>query len=238
MRTHWRLIVLLGTILSVICARAAGAAPTRVSRYDLRLDTQAAGPARATLSLVLDSVEGQMAAIPLPFPELRNLSLVEGPAGAQVATAAANGQAWIVVTLHANATLPVNLRLTGDVAEVLSKPTPAGRTARVALLNTQPEPIRDLRIAITFPEGLRGHAIREARPPAAKTETAPRAALDSIDGRSGVRLQVDSLPQGETAALRVELARADPSMGWLLAGLVLSALYLVSFRDLVRPPAK
>ncbi len=237
MRTHWRLIILLGTILSVICARAAGADPAGISHYDLRLDTDATGPARATLDLSLDRIEGEVAVIPFPFAEIGALSLIEGPAGTLVAVAASNGQSRILVTLPGSATPPIRIRLAGEVLKAISQPGPA-RTVRLALLNTQPEPIRDLRISITFPEGLRGHAIREARPAPDKAAPGPRAVLDAIDGRSGVRLLVDSLPQGETAALRVELARAEPSMAWLLAGLALGVLYLVSFRDLVLPPAR
>jgi len=238
MRTHWRLIVLLGWILSVIGASAAGADPAAISRYELRLDTRAQGPARASLSLVLDRIGGEIAVIPFPFADVSDLRLAEGPAGTLVASTVVNGQASLLLTLPGGAASPLALRLECDVQKVLSEATPAGRTARLTLLNTQPEPIRDLRLSITFPEGLRGHAIREARPAPGKAEAGPRAVLDAIDGRSGARLQVDSLPQGETAALRVELARAEPSMAWLLAGLVLGALYLVSFRDLVRPPAK
>lgn len=238
MRTHWRVVILLGTILGILCARAAGADPTTISRYELRLETETRGPARATLDLVLESVDGDSAVIPFPFAEIKDLSLVEGPAGTLVTSTAVNGQTRILVTLPRGATAPIRLRLACEAQKAFSEPAPAGRTVRLAFLNTQPEPIRGLRIAITFPEGLRGHAIREARPAATKTESGPRAVLDAIDGRSGVRLQVDSLPQGETAALRVELARAEPSLAWLLAGVVLGALYLVSFRDLVRPPVK
>jgi hypothetical protein len=236
MRTHWRLIVLLGAILSVICARAAGADPAGISRYDLRVDTEAKGAARVTLDLVLEHAAGETALVPFPFAEVQNLGLLEGPAGAAVALAGVNGQARILATLPGDAAGPVHLRLTGTVQKAISDPGPAPRTVRLSLLNTQPEPIRDLRIVITFPEGLRGHAIREARPAPGKAEAAPRAVLDAIDRRSGARLEVDSLSQGETAALRVELARAEPSLAWLLAGLLLGVTYLVSFRDLVRPP--
>lgn len=235
MRTHWRLIVLLGTILSVICARAAGADSTAIARYDLRLDTQAGGTARVTLGLVFDRIEGETALVPFPFAEIKDLSLVEGPAGASVTAAGANGQARILVSWPGGTAAPLTLRLTGAVQKAIPDPGPTARTVRLSLLNTQPEPIRDLLISITFPEGLRGHAIREARPAPGKAEPGPRAVLDAIDGRSGVRLQVESLPQGETASLRVELARAEPSLAWLLAGLLLGVSYLVSFRDLVRP---
>lgn len=239
MRTHWRVIILIGTILSIICARAAGAQDAAVSRYDLRLDTAANGPARATLTLVLDRVEAASAAVvPFPFAEARNVALAQGPEGTLVAVEETNGQARLLLTLPPGTRTPIELRLTCEVHGAISDPGPAARIVRLALLNTERAPIRDLRFVITFPDGLRGHAIRDARPAAGKTEAGPRAVLDAIDGRSGARLQVGALPQGETAALRVELARARPSSAWLLAGLVLGALYLVSFRDLIRPPVR
>jgi hypothetical protein len=80
---------------------------------------------------------------------------------------------------------------------------------------------------------MRAHAIREALPKLGKKEATPRVRLATIDSRNGARLQVARLLQGESASMQLELVPQKKSLGWLMAGLVLSILYLVSFRDLV-----
>ncbi len=228
-----RALVSLSAVLGAIGAAAAGADTASISDYQLRLDTRTDGPSRAALTVVLDRIGNEVVVIPFPFPDLQALGLVEGPAGTTVVATPSNEQTNVTVTLPRGTAAPVTLRLSCDVDKALSDPTPAGRSVRLALLNSQPTTIRQVRIDVVFPAGLRGHAIREALPKPDRAEPGPRVVLEGFDGRSGARLQVDALPQGETASLRIELVSASASPGWLVVGLILSALYLRSFRDLV-----
>jgi len=115
-------------------------------------------------------------------------------------------------------------------------PASAGPTFKYSELHRDPAPTPSLDVVVTFPDGMRALAIREALPKPRTGETTPRARLESIDGRAGVRLRVDNVQQGETVALQVALVRDSPPWGWLVAGVLLSAMYLYSFSDLVRKP--
>lgn len=218
-------------VLTVAVARVT-AEPTGITRYDLRVDARSQGSGQASLEIVLDPIDGAVAVIPFPFADVLNPTL-SGVPGAGLSTVPANGQTNFIVSLPAGTAAPLTLRFNAELAEVLSGTPPTSRGVRVALLNSQPATIRDLRFVVVFPEGLRGHAIQEALPRPGKAEIEPRASFVAIDGRGGVRLQAGAIAQGETVLLRVELADASPSPGWLLIGILLAVFYLVSFRDLV-----
>ena len=108
---------------------------------------------------------------------------------------------------------------------------------RFAWLNKDADEVPRYDLSVRFPDGWRAQAIREAQPKARKSDTGPRARLEAVDGGRGARLSVGSLQQGETVSLQVDLSHASPPWGWLVAGLLLSAGYVFSFRDLVRRPS-
>lgn len=91
----------------------------------------------------------------------------------------------------------------------------------------------DYEVTGVIPDGMRAVAIREALPKPRAGEAGPRARLTEIEGRPGVRLQVGHVVFGETVSLKVELGPARMPWGWPVAGVLLSALYLRAFRDLV-----
>jgi len=219
-------LVLMGPAVRVT------AEPTGITRYDLRVDARSDGPGNVSLEVVLDPIDGASAVIPFPFAEVRNVT-ISGVPGADLSTVPANGQTNLILNLPIGAAAPLTLRFTAELPQVLSGTPPEAHGVRVALLNSQPATIRDLRLVVVFPEGLRGHAIQEALPRPGKAEVEPRASFMAIDGRGGVRLQAGAIAQGETALLRVELADLSPSPGWLVIGILLCVFYLVSFRDLV-----
>jgi hypothetical protein len=139
----------------------------------------------------------------------------------------ADGTGTKTVTIPAGTTETI-------VTGLLSEPTPAGRTFKFTELHREAEAIGSYRLFVTFPDGMRALAIREALPKLRKAEIVPRAALDQVDGRLGARLRVDNVQQGDSVSLQIDLARAAPPWEWLAAGLALAVLYLFSFRDLVR----
>lgn len=124
-----------------------------------------------------------------------------------------------------------------DVTTVrIDVPASAGPIFKYSELHKDPVTTPSLEVAVTFPDGMRALAVREALPKLRKGEITPRARLESVDGRDGARLRVDNVQQGETVSLQIELVRARAPWGWLIAGALLSAMYLYSFRDLVRKP--
>lgn len=209
-----------------------------VSAYELRVEARADGSADVTLTLRLDSNGATTARIPVPFAGVTALRLAEASPGTTVAQETTGERATLQITAPVRAAGPVTVRLLGHVAGAVTDSGAAGRSMRIALMNAEPASIKDLRLALIFPDEWRAQAIREALPKPAKAEAGPRAILEAIDGRPGARLLVSVLPQGETAVLRVDLTPAGRSPGWLIAGVALALLYLRSFRDLVGSPKK
>ena len=158
---------------------------------------------------------------------------------------------WLGVTPSFWSTTPVAQVVEGPASAASERTAPVIRAeinqaaAQAAVLGTTPtfrfselhrnsEASAPVDLAVTFPDGWRALAIREALPKLRKGEVTPRARLETIDGRPGVRLHADSVQQGETVALQIDMARVTPPWGWLAAGTMLAGAYLYSFRDLVR----
>jgi len=200
---------------------------------DVRVVLSADGSGAATITTSFAANAGAMS-IPTGFTAAGPVRLTRGPAGATVSAELRGGQTHVRVLTPPGTPSPAVLTIDMPVAGVLTTPTPAGRSFRFSMLQTQGDAIRNYRLAVTFPDGMRALAIREALPKVRTSEIVPRAVLDTIDGRVGARLRVDNVQQGERVSLQIELARAMPPWGWLVAGLGLAAMYLWSFRDLVK----
>jgi hypothetical protein len=100
-------------------------------------------------------------------------------------------------------------------------------------VNTQPTLIKDFSFLAALPEGSRFQAIREQLPKQKKSEAEPRVRLGGENGRQSALLKIASLKQGDATSMQLEIVPNSRSLLWLLVGLILSALYLVRFRDLV-----
>lgn len=216
----------------VVTPPSARAETPDISSYELRVEVRPDGSGHVALSVVLDSLAASAVVVPFPFADIKGLRLEASP-DASFVTTPANRQINLGVTIPPGTTAPYTLRFVGEIASLLDADVKTGRSVRLSLLNSQSGAINNLRFVVLFPEGLRGHAIREALPKLGKTEVEPRAALEAIDGRLAVILRAKSLAQGETAGLQVELASTSPSLGWIVVGLALTVFYLLSFRDLV-----
>ncbi len=234
-----RLVVAL-----VLLATASGARALEIRSCHVRLDVAEGGSARGTVSLHLAAVEPGRIAIPLGFADVQGLRLASAmPAGTTLTSVSGNGQTIVLVDLPQGVAPETTLSLAFEVRQAFvvtklaagEKSTlPEGsRLLRHALVNSQPATIGSYRAEVLFPDGMRAHAIREALPKLGKKESEPRVRLTAIEGRNGARLQVARLLQGDSASMQLELVPRKRSPGWLIAGLILSVLYLVHFRDLI-----
>lgn len=223
---------------------AAQAFAVEIRSLELRVQTDDQGSGRATALVQIEGAGAGSVVVPTGFPATSGLRLTQGPAGTTLVAQPHNGQTLVRIALPegvpAQTSIGFELEVTGFFQRPTPKPgepettRPTGRRFfRHALLNTEPTSIGSYRIEVLLPDGVRAHAIRESLPRPRQGEAGPRAQLDGIDGRPGVWLQVDRLLQGETAVLHVELVPRSRSLVWLLAGVALSLLYLVKFRDLV-----
>lgn len=235
-----RMLTALLLLAPLVGPTALDAAELR--SYTVRLEATESGASRGSLTVEVTGADEGRFAIPLGL-RAEQVELVEGPAGTTVRAERLNGQLLAKVALPDSAGGAATIRLRFSVSGLFEEPTPAAgekrtlpighRLFRHTLVNTQPAPIRRYRFELVFPAGIRAHAIREALPKLRKAEVGPRVQFDGLDSQAGARLQVDGLAQGDTASMQIELMPASRSLGWLIAGLVLSVLYLVYFRDLV-----
>lgn len=220
----------------VVClAMAATGAAADLRSYDLRVRVDGSGAATVDLVTRIDGAAADVVLIPVGFPEVTGLRLVDGPAGTEIAVQPAGRQTHLRASLPAGVAWPVVLSFSFRTGTLVSGGVSPGapRMLRQAILNTQPDTIDAYSIQVVLPHGLRVHAVREALPKLRTTEAGPRVALARVEGDDTATLRGSALAQGDSASMQLELAPVARSPLWLLAGTLLSLLYLVSFRSLV-----
>lgn len=240
-----RILVVSALVFAAVLPAAA--AEHTISAYDVTLAIAEDGSAKATAVVTIDGATPGPLAIPLGFPGVGSVEVTFGPAGTAGSAHAVNGQSELVLTLPEGTPASCRVAVTFPLGQAFQKTEPgpgerrtlpAGvRIFRHAIVNAEPSPIGRYRFSVSFPSSLRAHAIREALPRLRKTEAGPRARLATVDGKGGAWLEVTKLSQGDSASLQIELVPGGRSPAWMIAGLLLSVLYLVYFRDLVTPRA-
>lgn len=240
--TPVRRAVLAGLAASFLAA-ADPAGAVEIRSYQVRMQPAADRSGDVSLVVRLADASPGPIAIPIGFTGVTNLRVTEAPPGALVALERGPAQTLLRASMPEGTAGAATIAVRFAVRDAFRLPQPApgerptlpagSQAIRNTFLNSQPAAIAEYRLDIVFPEGTRAHAVREALPKLRKNEAGPRALLLALDGRPGVRLSVEGLQQGETASMRLELVPRARPLGWLAAGLVLAALYLVAFRDLV-----
>ncbi|HQQ77354.1 MAG TPA: hypothetical protein PLB01_08355 [Thermoanaerobaculia bacterium] len=226
--------------LAVLASGLASGAEIR--EYSTRLDVDAAGAGRATGTLVIAGNPSETLDVPLSHPAWANFRLGDASEGLRLEPPAEKA-ATVRVTLPPAAG-GSRLSFTYDVPEVFAKAEDASagmkltmprdsRTLRYAFVNSQVTVIKDFRVLVVLPEGVRFQAIREQLPKQTRSEAEPRVRLGGEGGRQTALLRLANLRQGDDTSMQLEAVPGRRSLLWLVAGVVLSVLYLVKFRDLV-----
>lgn len=219
-------------------ARAA-----EITRYSTRLDVDPDGTGHATCTIVLAGGPSETVEIPLSHGAWTNFRPAEASEGLRLESPRAESET-LRITLPAAATAPSRLTFTFDVPLALARvesPAPGSRPTmpaesrmfRYAFVNTQDTLIGDFRMLVTLPEGYRFQAIREQLPRQTRSEVEPRVRLGGEGGRQTALLRLANLRQGDDTSMLLEAVPDRRSLLWLVAGVALSGLYLVGFRDLV-----
>ncbi len=251
-----RAVRLLSLALPFLAASLA-AGPARaaeITRHDTRLTLEADGTGRALTTLVVAGAPAESLDVPLGTGTLSNLRLAGGPAGLLVEPPKPGARTFRVTlpgaaaaaaeTAKATSTFSVSFDVRGAFAKVenpaagdrMTIPRES-RTLAWSFVNTQAAPIGELRMLVALPDGYRVHAIREQLPKQGRAEAEPRVRLGKEEGRQNALLHLDGLAQGDDASMKLEVLPSRRSPLWLVAGALLSLLYLVGFRDLVARPA-
>jgi hypothetical protein len=224
------------------------ASAAEIREYATRLDVDTGGAGRATSTVVIAGGPSESVEIPLSHGAWTNFRLAEATEGLRLEPPKEKA-ATIRVTLPPATTGASRIAFTFDVPKVFVRvQDPAAgakltmpresRILRYAFVNSQDSLIGDFRMLVTLPEGTRFQAIREQLPKQTRSEAEPRVRLGGESGRQNALLRLANLEQGDDTSMVLEVVPDRRSMLWLLAGLALSALYLVYFRDLVSRDAE
>jgi hypothetical protein len=239
-----RLAAFLPLAAACACAHAV-----TVATYATRVDAAAEGQSQATVQLTIAEATAGQLLVPLA-PSLKPAGPVRldgAPAGVQLKSVTIADRPHLELALPEGVDRSLAVTASFPVKDVLAAPKakaqgrrslPEGSTLLDhAFVNTQPYTIGRYRTQIVLPGGSRVHEIREQSPKTRRTEIEPRVALNAIDGRQGAVLQLGDVRQGDRASMSVEVIPDTRGWSWLIVGLVLSAGYLIGFRDLVIKPA-
>lgn len=229
--------------LALLLLASGLASGAEIREYATRVDVDADGAGRATSALVVTGEPSETVVIPLSHGAWTNFRPAEVPDGLRL-EAPQDKATTIRVTLPSATSGPFRLSFAFDVPRVFSRPEdPAAggkltmprdsRTLRYAFVNSQVTVIKDFRVLVVLPEGARFQAIREQLPKQTRTEAEPRVRLGGEDGRQSALLRLSNLGQGDDTSMALEVVPNRRSLLWLVAGVVLSILYLFKFRDLV-----
>lgn len=233
--------------LALLFLASGLAAGAEIREYATRVDVDASGAGRAASTLVITGGPSETVVIPLSHGAWANFRPAEVPDGFRLEPPQEK-TTTLRVTLPSASDGASRVSFTFDVPQVFAKPEdPAAggkltmprnsRTLRYAFVNSQVTPIRDFRVLVTLPEGRRFQAIREQLPKQTKSEAEPRVRLGGEGGRQNALLRLANLGQGDDTSMVLEAVPSRRSLLWLVAGVVLSALYLFKFRDLVAKDA-
>lgn len=233
----------LSLIACFVLAPVAVAAGGDIRTYRVHVVAPAEGAAAVTVTATFDSVGERGVAVPVGFPGVTDLTIVDAPAGTVAVPGPVNGQTTVRVTFPAPSAEPtsVTFRFTVPTVFVDTKPAPGERATlpdgsrllRHAFVNTEALAIGEYRAEFVFPAGSRAHAVRESAPRLRKGEVGPRVRLADLQDGPGARLQVTRLRQGDSASMTVELIPQSRTWAFFAAGALLSVLYLIYFKDLV-----
>ncbi len=214
-----------------------------IRQYTTRLDLDPDGTGHATSTLVLSGDPSERVVIPIAHGAWTNFLLAEATDGLRLEPPGEKATTF-EVTLPPASAAASRLSYTFDVPAVFVRADDAtpgarrtlpreSRTVRYAFVNSQVTPIRDFGVLVTLPRDYRFHAIREQLPRQTKSEVEPRVRLGADGGRQNALLRLTNLRQGDDTSMQLEALPSQRSYLWLVAGVVLSALYLHRFRDLV-----
>jgi hypothetical protein len=244
-RTKVTHILRSALVLLAACALAPAAPGAEILKYDARVAVEADGTGRGAATLLVSGAPGENVDVPLP-PSFTGVKAGEASEGVKVEVKAKTLRVTLPPAPHAPTAEPPSHRVTFtfDVPEAFVKVEPPAkgekltaprdsRTVKFSFVNTQAAAIKSFGVLVALPPDMRFQAIREQLPKLKKSEVEPRVRLGAADGRQNAFLQIGGLKQGDTASMQLEAIPVSRSPLWLVAGVVLSALYLFKFRDLV-----
>lgn len=232
-------------ILTLLMSSAVAQAAV-IDRYVTRLDIGPEGAAVAQLEVSVTSCQPGRLSLPVGFGGVDAPQVLAAPVGTSLKAVPGKDSSRIDIELPDGVADTCTLKLALPVAKALGRPELAeGQKAKVAadtqvyrhvFVNTGAVPIGIYELSVLLPDDRRVQKVVEQSPRPRRSEVLPRVRLERFGEQQGATLQLAAMKQGDRVAMTLNVVPTRPSYGWLLAGLVLAAAYLVGFRSLVRAP--
>ncbi len=211
----------------------------QIALYEEEVSLERSGDAIVTTRIELAGETPARLRLPFSYEVAEDLS-VQPRKGVEVAAVEVAGTRALELRFHSprGSLRPLTVRYTLPRLYDWSAPPEAFGNRRVGhqLVQTQHLEIDRYRLRVILPAGFRVNEVLETTPPfnPKKASELPFE-LGEEHGRASVALVADGLVLGDRVGLELEAKSSRRSAALLIAGLLVSALYLIFFRDVLRP---
>lgn len=220
---------------------AAGSAGMEIVSLSEKIALDAAGTAAVEVAVKLAKAEPGTLLVPTSFKSADGLK-VDGLPGATVALTEKDGvRAFAIATSVAPTekdAVKLSFAVPGYYDWKKEKVADFGnRSLEARFLNTLPVKVQSYKMELMLPAGFVVNTVDDSNPKlTSKSPTPPYQILRTGD-QYGITIKASKLGIGDTSFVRIRFKDGSKSTGFLLAGLALCGLYLVGFRDTVKPAA-
>jgi len=233
-------------ILSVLCIAAIGlltmgAAPG-IRSYRETFRMEADGPGRVVARVELAGLTPGVWEVPLTtWKGIEDLKWTGVPADVRVQAAIAGRAPCLRLDVGQGAVAGFAMEL--DYRALAPKPLPRSKTQppgetrlRFRFLNDGRLPVADYGLKVLLPAGKVVHSVQETAPQG-KGGNGAQVSYIKEDNRQGFVLAAENLRFGDAAGIQLTVVADEKSPAVVILLGLAAILYLVAFRDIVRPPS-
>ena len=198
------------------------------------------GSARVEIEVDLPAGTSGLVRVPAGPNALTDVR-VTGILGAHASVTEAGASYDVMIELPRTLTAPATVSITGRASSFFpafqAKPKAFGnRTLTYRFVNSTPTAYGTLSNAVILPDGFVVTSVEDSEPSASDSSTTTPFAVISREGRHGVVIADKDVGLGDATSVTVRFKQRRISPAVPVALAVLSAFYLLRFRDLTRPP--
>jgi hypothetical protein len=204
-----------------------------------KINVEPSGTAQVEMTIKVAKGEPGNLMIPSSFKTAENLK-IDGLPGATVALTEKDGvRAFAISAPEAPSekqAIKVTFSSTGFYDWKGEKLADFGnRTLQYRFMNTLPARVQSYTMDLMLPAGYVVNTVDDSQPKlTSKSPTPPYQIIRNGD-QYGITIKASKLGIGDFSMVRIRFKDGSRSTGFLMAALVVCALYLIGFRDTVRP---
>jgi len=238
---YGRMIIPLCVLAATLFLPVAGSAGMDIASLTEKIALDASGAAKVEIAVKLAKAEPGTLLVTTGFKTADGLK-IEGLAGATVALAEKDGVRVFAITtpVAPSEKDPVKLSFTVPGFYDWKKEKVAdfgNRGLEYRFLNTLPTRVQSYAMELMLPAGYVVNTVEDSMPKLTSKSPAPPYQIVRNGDQYGIAIKASKLGVGDFSMVRIRFKDGNKSTGFLLAGLAVCALYLIGFRDTVRPGA-